>query len=564
MRQKNIWKITVGIAGAILAVVAMIGPTGAGDATSPPAEADLTLADVHPKAGHPKLDSSLAALSGLWRTGDIGQAREYGFKRRMEIEGDSVRVVTETAVEPLASASLVHARASILKTKISQLGGWTERQHRNLIQHRLPIGALETLASDPLVKFVRPPRRPFKQSIISEGVGRTGADAWSNLSPYRTKGTGVCVLDAGFNGYRSLLGDELPDSVVIKSFRADGDHEADDHGTACAEIVHDMAPGAEMTLVSFDTDVEQHAAMDWIVRQDIGVISYSMGWYNGGAGDGTGPICYDVERAADNDILWASAAGNAATDHWDGFFTDNDGDGFHNFTPTDEILNFTVPAYLPVGAFLNWKDFGLWNGYDYAGTDQDYDLYLYYWTGSAWQYIDSSTNHQTGAGAWPTEEVYGWYATRNAVWGVGIYRSRGTKNVRLELFTYNNSAPIEYVVPARSIIVPADSPDAIAAGATDWSNDALHSYSGQGPTHGGLIKPDLTAPSGVSTSTFGSRNFYGTSASAPHVAGGLALFRSMTPYSASQVRKIIQKRAVDLGEPGKDNLYGFGRLNLKK
>jgi hypothetical protein len=544
---------------------ALIIPTKAGDQGAAPAAAILTAAEARPKSGPPKLESSLAKLSDFARAGDIDRARDYGEIRRLNLRGDSVRVVTEAIVEPLASAASVNARTAILKMKISALGGVVETQWRNLIQHYLPIDALETLASDPLVKFIRPPRRPIKTAVVSEGVAKTGADVWRNLSSYRAQGTGVCILDVGFAGYASFLGSELPASVTTKSFRADKDLEADDHGAACAEIVYDMAPKADFYLVNFDTDVEQHQAVDWIIRQKkIDVISYSLGWYNGGAGDGTGPICADVEAAAAGNILWASAAGNAATDHWDGFFSDPNANGRHNFAPNDEILSFTVPAYTTVGAFLNWKDWGVWDGTDYSGTDQDYDLYLYYWTGSAWQFVDSSTNHQTGYGAWPTEEVYGWYAPRDATWGVAIASVRRTKNVRLELFAYNNDTPIEYLIPERSIIVPADSPDALAVGATSLSTDALHSYSGRGPSHGGLVKPDFTAPSGVSTSTYGPLNFYGTSASAPHLAGALALLRGLTPFSVSQVREILASRAVDLGDPGKDNLYGFGRLNLKK
>jgi subtilisin family serine protease len=92
----------------------------------------------------------------------------------------------------------------------------------------------------------------------------------------------------------------------------------------------------------------------------------------------------------------------------------------------------------------------------------------------------------------------------------------------------------------------------------------LHYYSAWGPTHDGRVKPDLTAPSGVSTSTYGQRGFWGTSASAPHVAGACGLIKGNSPYSMSQVRKILEKRAIDLGEPGKDNKSGYGRLNLKQ
>jgi hypothetical protein len=565
MNRKNLLQMLVPGILALTAAAVFFVPSKAGDReTGPPAAADLTPADVRPKSGSPKLESSLAKLAELWKSGDVPRARDYGFRRRMRLRGDAVRVVTEAVVEPRVSTSVLNARTAFLGVRISAFGGRVEARAGNLIQHDLPVEFLETLASDPFVKFIRPPRRPFRQAVVSEGVGRTGADAWRNLPAYRTAAAGVCVLDAGFSGYDDLLGAELPDSVKVRSFRADGDLAADDHGTACAEIVHDMAPDADLFLVAFDTDVEEHAALDWIVRQDVGVISYSMGWYNAGAGDGTGPICADVETAAANDILWASAAGNAAGDHWDGFFADADGDGWHDFTPGDEILSFAVPAFTPVGAFLNWKDFGSWNGSDYAGTDQDYDLYLYYWTGSAWQFIDSSQNHQVGTGAWPVEEVFGFYAARNATWGMAIHRFRGIKDVRLELFSYNNSQPIEYAVAARSLIVPADSPDALSAGATDWSNDALHSYSSHGPSHAGLIKPDFTAPSGVSTSTYGSRNFFGTSASAPHLAGALALFRGKTPFRISQIRTILARRAVDLGDAGKDNLYGSGRLQLTK
>jgi len=530
----------------------------------PPTPGELTKVDVLPKTGSPKLETSLARLAALARTGEVSQADEYGRMRRLDIGGGSVRVVTEAAVEPLAGSSLVNARTAVLRTKISSLGGRVETQWRNLVQHDLPVEALETLALDPLVKRVRPPRRPFKTAVYSEGVARTGADSWRNISAYRADGANVCLLDLGFTGYSALLGSELPSKVTTRSFRADRELAAEDHGTACAEIVHDMAPQAGLYLVNFDTDVEQHQAVDWIARQDIDVISYSIGWYNAGAGDGTGPICADVEAAAGSNILWVSAAGNGATDHWDGFFADTDNDGWFDFAPGDEILDFSVPAYETVGAFLNWKDWGTWDGYDYSGTDQDYDLYLYRWTGTSWQLVDSSVNDQTVPGMWPTEEIFGWYATTDSIWGVSIHAYHRTKNVRLELYTYGNDAAIQYVVPARSITVPADSSSAIAVGATDWSNDSLHYYSSRGPTYGGLVKPDFTAPSRVSTSTYGTLNFAGTSASVPHVAGAAALLRGLTPFGPALALKILQQRAIDLGDTGKDNVYGYGRLNLKK
>lgn len=40
--------------------------------------------------------------------------------------------------------------------------------------------------------------------------------------------------------------------------------------------------------------------------------------------------------------------------------------------------------------------------------------------------------------------------------------------------------------------------------------------------------------------------------------------KAKTPYGAAGLRTILEKRALDLGTTGKDNLYGFGRLNLNK
>ncbi|MDO8513106.1 MAG: S8 family serine peptidase [bacterium] len=57
----------------------------------------------------------------------------------------------------------------------------------------------------------------------------------------------------------------------------------------------------------------------------------------------------------------------------------------------------------------------------------------------------------------------------------------------------------------------------------------------------------------------------GTSVAAPFVAGAAALVLSVNPaLSPAQVRDIIQKSADDLGDPGWDQYYGWGRVNLYK
>jgi subtilase-type serine protease len=71
----------------------------------------------------------------------------------------------------------------------------------------------------------------------------------------------------------------------------------------------------------------------------------------------------------------------------------------------------------------------------------------------------------------------------------------------------------------------------------------------------------------VSGYTYGSSPdygpFYGTSAAAPHVAGAAALILSMYPnLRTDELRHILESKAIDMGAAGKDNLYGWGRLDL--
>jgi subtilisin family serine protease len=117
-------------------------------------------------------------------------------------------------------------------------------------------------------------------------------------------------------------------------------------------------------------------------------------------------------------------------------------------------------------------------------------------------------------------------------------------------------------------VSPANYPEAFAVGATN-NLDQLYAYSGKGPSACGeasTVYPELVAP-GVNISTTDLFGFYtsqsGTSVAAPHVAGGLALLLSAYPeLTAAQQRNALLLSAVDLGTPGPDNSFGYGRLNL--
>ncbi|MFC2045277.1 S8 family serine peptidase [Chloroflexota bacterium] len=120
---------------------------------------------------------------------------------------------------------------------------------------------------------------------------------------------------------------------------------------------------------------------------------------------------------------------------------------------------------------------------------------------------------------------------------------------------------LEYVDEDNSFVVPADSPYAIATGAVSHSTpDTIEIYSSLGPTTDERTKPDLVAPTNVTTSL---GIFGGTSAATPHVAGAAVLVKDAYPsYTPTQIQTYLESNAADLGSTGKDNVFGSGRLLL--
>lgn len=512
---------------------------------------------------HPKIKSALCLLIDIFRNQGFAAMKLMATKHNIEFVGDLLRVTVVT--QSYSSGAAADLAVPRLTQRITALGGKVETSYGNDVQSLLPIDAVVQVAEEAWVRQIRLPLKPHTCVITSEGVAKTGAYSWQNLTPYHNQNVvKVAILDLGFTDYESLLGTELPASVTAKSFRSDLQLETNVHGTACAEIVHDMAPAAQLYLVNFNTDTEQHQAVDWLIAQGVNIISYSIGWANAGDGKGTGPITEDVKKAANAGITWCSAAGNDAQVHWEGTFNDTDSNNYHNFPDNDEYLEITLPAQENILVSMNWDDWGTWNGTEYSGSDNDYDLLFYEKTGDTWSYFLKSENLQNGFGAWPTEDYEIENPTSHAITiGLRIYKHNAARNCKMEIFVWGIGGPIEYNVPAGSLTIPADSPFCVALGASDVTTDAYHYYSSRGPTHDGRIKPDFAAPSGTSGWTYGDHGFYGTSASTPHMAGAFALMKGKTPYSLSQILDILIARALDLGDPGQDNKFGKGRLNLK-
>ena len=452
--------------------------------------------------------------------------------------------------------------------QITALGGQVETTQGSWTQALLPAGALPALADDPMVHSVRRPLPPLLAATVSEGASVTHADAWQGAG-LTGRGVKVGVLDLGFLGYANRIEEgELPTEVITRSFVGSGS-EVDfwgqpesPHGTACAEVIHDVAPNAQLYLVNFSTEVEWAAAVDWLLAQEVDVISFSGGWPLGGPGDGTGYFADKVREARDAGVLWINAAGNTAQQHWTGVWRDDDPagpDGWHNFDLTDRTNEITVADELEIIVGLRWDD-------PWGGSANDYDLFLFREVGdsancsSSLELVASSEDIQDGDD--DPLEIINYVVPSLGVYHVAISKQPGAVTRTLELFSYYQA--FHYQTATGSLIVPADSPDALTVGATYWQDDALEDFSSQGPARDGRTKPDLTAPDGVSVRTeLYADGFCGTSASASHVAGTVALVLEAFPtFTPAQVQSWLEDGAVDLGAPGKDNAHGAGRLNL--
>ena len=507
---------------------------------------------------------------------------------------------------------------------LQSLGVVVEVLHepRGLVQAVGPVGSLTAIAGLDFVTAVTLPRYGNLDvgSKLTEGDALLGFDALRSAFGVDGSGVTVGVISDGIAGLSSAVGSgDLPATtlsrngggvlvstsggVIATSFRADGDLEAGlgvptgAEGTAILEIVHDIAPGAQLRFANFGTDVEFNAAVDFLAANSDVVID-DLSFF-GKPQDQTSDVSVNTSDALNspaNPIRgYYTSVGNYALRHYQAAFESGgmclalgDGSTCHLFTAPSgysDALSIgssagnrvSVPNGGTVVVYLSWDDV-------FGAATTDYDLFL----------VDTVTlltvavggDDNTSGARQPFEFVVFTNDTGAArFYDVVITNFKGVQPVHnLELFVFGSSAHangtlINFNTVDSSVPAQSDAGGGVvsvgAISASDPGADTIESFSSRGPTNNGATKPDFTAIDGVSVTGSGGfpSKFFGTSAAAPHAAGLAALLLEIRPDLLSgepgddpvadrvALRNAVITTAVDLGVGGVDNTYGYGRAS---
>lgn len=433
-------------------------------------------------------------------------------------------------------------------------------EERHIAVARVQVDDLRALASLPEVRSVRTVLPPFASvgSVDTEGDTLLRARDLRAATDYNGTGMKIGVVSDGVDHLEdAVLTGDLPPDVHVLSNAIGGDE-----GTAMLEIIHDIAPGASLyfhdcggDVVSFDGAFQALAdAGCTIICDDIVYLDEP---YFDESDDA--PLGGVRRLAAAGDVLLVSSAGNFGISHYQGEYQDSGNDYHsHDFGEGSVLLPFQVSAASPAFVVLQWAD-------PWISSANDYNLFV--WNGSG-SLVGMSTIIQNGNDT-PLEVVS--FTNPDpflATYYAGVTCVSGSPRL-LEIYTFYGAVSSDYNTPSDSIFGHPAYSNVVTVGAIDFQ-DEIRQYSSRGPVT--LLypapeeraKPDLAATDGVLVSGAGGfqNPFYGTSASAPHVAGIAALLMGQDPaLNASGFVDAIVSSSPGTILSGYDPGYGYGKAD---
>jgi uncharacterized repeat protein (TIGR01451 family) len=455
------------------------------------------------------------------------------------------------------------------------------------IRARVPRAQLEALAGRGEVRFIKPAVRALTHAgpVLSQGDATHRAGLVRSTLKATGRAVKVGVISDSVDGLgASQAKAELGLVTVLPGQAALGNTG---EGTAMLEIVHDLAPDADLFFATAYISEAQFAQNILDLRAagcDIVVDDVS---YFDESPFQDGPVAQAVDQIVADGALYFSAAGNEGNQKggtsgvWEGDFADGGATGelfikagrLHSFGAT----NYDTLTSAGFGATLFWTD-------PLGASRNDYDLYLLNSTGTS--VLAASTNIQNGH-----QDPYEGMETPSPGTRLVVVKAPNAEPRFLHLNTIRGTLAIN---TTGTILGHAAAVGAFAVAATDSNHSFPNAFTGgtnlpllnpaeaftsDGPrraffftdgtpiTPGDLsatggtvrLKPDIAAADGVSTSVPGFAPFYGTSAAAPHAAAIAALVWSRNrQLTSQQVRTALTSTALDTESVGFDNVAGAG------
>lgn len=357
-------------------------------------------------------------------------------------------------------------------------------------------------------------------------------------------------------------------------------------GTAMLEIIHDLAPGAQLFFATANGGSAAFAQNILNLRAAGCDIIVDDEMYPNESPFQDDIISQAVNSVTASGAIYFSSAGNSGnfddgkSGVWEGDFVDGGAVSIggqpagriHSFgsSTSNTVLAGGDSAHLRVNLF--WSE-------PLGSSATDYNVYVLDSGGT--NVVASSTNPQTG-----TQDPYETIATLSVGEKIIIVKSSGAARF-LHLDTGRGVLSIPTVGQTRghscavAAFGVAATPVASAYPNPFNSFNVSETFSSDGPRRvffnadgsaitpgnfsstGGTVrqKPDITAADGVTTSLPpGVLNpFFGTSAAAPHAAAIAGLLKSFRPsLTPAQIRTALISTAIDIEAPGVDRDTGAG------
>ncbi|WKN42041.1 T9SS type A sorting domain-containing protein [Tunicatimonas pelagia] len=471
--------------------------------------------------------------------------------------------------------------------------------YKHIVSGKIPAANVEKLESVSGLQFARPAYRPQTRvgAVTSRGDIVMKSDEARQDFGVDGSGQKIGFLSDSYNALGGavdgVISGDLPAGVEI----LDDLTEGSDEGRAMAEIIHDIAPGADL---AFHTAFGGQAvfAQGIIDLADAGcnVIVDDVGYFAEPFFQ-DGIISQAVDIVSKRDVTYLSSAGNGAQDSYEKEFNnlgfqlaDTAGNilGFpHDFGNGDIFQRYTVPPGGDLILSLQWPD-PYFSASGQKGAETDLDLFLLFPQFNA---SFSSTDNNIGGDPIEVTGVINTSDTNTLIVDVLITKVAGPDPDFIKYINFGDFFEIQEFAEdtqAPTVYGHSNANRGIAVGATAWFNvpefnsnlslPRINGFSSKGGipilfNRGGDAidpvirkKPEFVGPDGVNTTFFardlsfpvpgtdepdGFPNFFGTSASAPHVAAVVALInqQSNNTLKPRRIEDIIASTAIDMDDP---------------